>query len=114
MPGIIISANKVVMRTDDIVVDALLGEGDALDDYSQGLQAEAVSAEQVQNRYLDLKNQLLEKIVQAPNINSAEMQVYTRIFGEVPINEIHTEVQAAKNVSRLAEMKGNGKDKKGK
>jgi hypothetical protein len=91
VPGIIISADKIVMRTDDIAVDALLGEGDALDEYSQGLQTQAVSAEQ------------------APNINSGEMQVYTRIFGEVPIQEYH--VQPA---PQREGHNGKEKDKKAK
>jgi hypothetical protein len=49
VPGIIISSNKYVMRTDGVIVEALLGQGDALDAYSHGLQDEAVRSKQLSN-----------------------------------------------------------------
>jgi hypothetical protein len=51
--GIILSKNVISMRTEGVVVDAFLGQGEALDAYSQGLQAEAV-------RELILKNDILD------------------------------------------------------
>jgi len=84
VPGIIINVDKVVMRTDDVLVDAVLGDGDALDEYSQGLQTQAVEAERVQNEFLALKNQLLRKIVDAPDKQtaSAAAENYQKVFGE--------------------------------
>ncbi|MGE3289715.1 MAG: hypothetical protein AB7J32_26955, partial [Pseudonocardia sp.] len=38
VPGVIITADSHVMRTDGVVVDAFLGQGDCLDAYSHGLQ----------------------------------------------------------------------------
>lgn len=86
VPGIIINIDKVVMRTDDILVDAILGDGDALDDYSQGLQTQAVEAERVQNEFLALKNKLLQKIVDAPDKGAAAAAAenYQKVFGEAP------------------------------
>ncbi|PZD94789.1 hypothetical protein DNH61_16295 [Paenibacillus sambharensis] len=52
VPGIILAANKYVMRTEGIVVEALLGQGEALDSYSKSLQDETI-------RGLELKNQEL-------------------------------------------------------
>jgi hypothetical protein len=49
VPGVILAAAKSVMRTDGIVCDAFLGQGDALDDYSKGLQAAAVTQKQLEN-----------------------------------------------------------------
>lgn len=86
VPGIIINVDKVVMRTDDVLVDAVLGDGDALDEYSQGLQTQAVEAERVQNEFLALKNQLLRKIVNAPDKEAAAAAAenYQKVFGEAP------------------------------
>lgn len=49
VPGVIVAANKIVMRTEGIIVDALLGQGNALDDYSQGLQQAAVKQRELVN-----------------------------------------------------------------
>ncbi|MEU0213081.1 hypothetical protein [Streptomyces canus] len=42
VPGVIVNVDKVVLRTEGVLVDALLGQGDALDTYSAGLQTQAV------------------------------------------------------------------------
>ncbi len=52
VPGVILAASVNVMRTDGIIVDALLGSGDGLDGYSHGLQDEAVREKQLANATL--------------------------------------------------------------
>ncbi|MFD2671280.1 Ig-like domain-containing protein [Marinicrinis sediminis] len=52
VPGIIMAANRHVLRTDGIIVEAVLGQGEALDDYSKKLQEETI-------REKDLRNDLL-------------------------------------------------------
>lgn len=54
VPGIIMAANKYVLRTEGVIVEALLGQGEALDDYSRNLQTETV-------REKNLKNDLIEQ-----------------------------------------------------
>lgn len=49
VPGIILSAEKNIMRTEGIVVEALLGGGESLDDYAQKLQAEEVRKRLLEN-----------------------------------------------------------------
>jgi hypothetical protein len=49
VPGVILAATKTVMRTDGILCDAVLGRGDALDAYSQGLQTATVEARRLEN-----------------------------------------------------------------
>jgi hypothetical protein len=49
VPGIILAAQTNVLRTDGVVVEALLGQGEALDEYSRGLQREAVRTQRVRN-----------------------------------------------------------------
>ena len=46
VPGIILSQNQIIMRTDGVLVDSILGEGDALDEYSHGLQDATVGERQ--------------------------------------------------------------------
>ena len=47
--GVIMSARTVVLRTDAVIVEALLGQANALDDYSIGLQVERVREKQLAN-----------------------------------------------------------------
>jgi hypothetical protein len=53
VPGIILSVRKHVIRTDGVIVDALLGTGDALDGYSHGLQDELVRGKRLANDLMD-------------------------------------------------------------
>lgn len=48
VPGIILAAVKNVLRTDAVIVEALLGQGDALDGYAQRLQELEVSNREVE------------------------------------------------------------------
>lgn len=58
--GIILDVTHRVMRTPSLVVDALLGQGEALDCYNQNLQMAAVTAAQLNNGILELQNNTLE------------------------------------------------------
>jgi hypothetical protein len=49
VPGVILQATKVTLRTDGIMVDAILGGGNALDPYSTALQETAIAAKQAAN-----------------------------------------------------------------
>lgn len=44
IPGILLNATETVLRTDGLIVEALLGQGEGLDDYSMSLQTAAVTA----------------------------------------------------------------------
>jgi hypothetical protein len=55
VPGIILSASKHVLRTDGLIVEALLGAGEGLDEYSQGLQFEQLRAKELANDRLQAK-----------------------------------------------------------
>lgn len=47
--GIILSLNKYVLRTDGIIVDSILGQGEALDNYSKKLQEEEIRERKILN-----------------------------------------------------------------
>jgi hypothetical protein len=53
VPGIIVRADKYTMRTEGVIVEALLGQGNALDPYSMSLQQEAVRSKTLQNDALE-------------------------------------------------------------
>jgi hypothetical protein len=47
VPGVLLAANSIVMRTDAVMVDTIIGAGSGLDAYSQGLQEVAIKERQV-------------------------------------------------------------------
>ncbi len=49
VPGVILGATSTVLRTDSLIVDAILGRGEALDNYSQTLRNEASKSETLAN-----------------------------------------------------------------
>lgn len=79
--GIITSVNTNVMRTSGIIVDTILGEGQALDTYSQGLQDQAVREKDLSN---DLKKLEIEKMKLANEIikegNKSKAEVFEKVY----------------------------------
>lgn len=66
VPGIILFADKNVMRTDGIIVDAILGAGDGLDAYSHGLQDETIREKMLGNNLREgqiLREKLGQRLV---------------------------------------------------
>ncbi|MBB3111689.1 hypothetical protein FHS18_003757 [Paenibacillus phyllosphaerae] len=53
VPGIILAANRHVLRTEGVIVEALLGQGEALDNYSRNLQTETVREKSLKNNMLE-------------------------------------------------------------
>ncbi|GHE62902.1 hypothetical protein GCM10018785_34810 [Streptomyces longispororuber] len=74
VPGVIINVDKVVMRTDGVIVDALLGQGNALDDYSAALQANAVRRRTLAND----REALGQDLVKASD--SIKARIYRDLF----------------------------------
>lgn len=76
VPGIILDANKYVLRTEGVIVEALLGQGDALDAYSHGLQDAAVREKNLANdraRAEVRKAQLALQIIEAGDAEKAKL-----------------------------------------
>lgn len=76
IPGIIISSDYNVMRTEGILVEALLGQSNALDDYSSRLQVAAVTLKELeneQNRVERARKQLAIDIVNSGNNKKAQL-----------------------------------------
>ena len=76
VPGVIIAANKYVMRTEGIIVEALLGQGDGLDEYSHGLQDQTVQAKILSNAQLQAeidRQQLAMQIIASKDQEAAKL-----------------------------------------
>lgn len=80
MPGIIISVSTNVMRTDGVIIEAVLGQGNGLDVYSQKLQEEAVREKQLTNALLQAKVEQKQLAVQ---ILTAEDEAQATLFGQL-------------------------------
>jgi len=81
--GIILDVKKRMLRTDSVVVDALLGQGEALDCYNMNLQNQAVIKTDLENKALKQQIDTLEAIADPVERANA----YKKVFGnccEVP------------------------------
>jgi len=79
-PGVIVSAQLNVMRTDGIFVEALLGQGDGLDTYSHGLQDEAVREKELAN---NLKEKEIAKLGLANTVVESNEADKAKLFQQV-------------------------------
>jgi hypothetical protein len=68
VPGIIVSAKSIVMRTEDVVVEAIVGLNPALDKHAEDLQAEEIRTKRLENDRLQRQNRLLELEAQKQSI----------------------------------------------
>ena len=70
------------VRTDSVVVDALLGHGVALDTYALATQQESLRKLQAENRKAELALEILEKAdVKKAKLFSDLFQENTQLFG---------------------------------
>ena len=85
VPGIIMSATNVTLRTDGVIVDAMLGGGEALDQHSIELQEEKIAAQRHENSALVLANR---KVSTALDIiesgDTARADLYQQLFVDDP------------------------------
>jgi hypothetical protein len=66
--GVIVSAKSIVMRTEDVVVEAVMGQNPALDKYAEDLQAEEIRTRRLENDRLQRQNRLLELEAQKQSV----------------------------------------------
>ena len=81
VPGIILSADKYVLRTEGVIVESLLGQASALDPYSEALQAQAARERELNNdlKRTDIeKNRLGIKVIKDKDLDSAG--IFEKIF----------------------------------
>lgn len=79
VPGIILAAQTNVLRTDGVVVEALLGQGEALDEYSRGLQREAVRTQRVRNSQAEAEVDWRELATRIVAESPDRLDAYTKV-----------------------------------
>jgi hypothetical protein len=85
VPGIITNVRKRILRTDSLISEALLGQGEALDCYNQKLQDAATVKAQLENRRLELENLRMEQAMQLLDLipdPAMRAELYKKIFGD--------------------------------
>ena len=75
--GIILDVAQRVLRTPAVIIDALLGQGAALDCYNEELQEAAVVSAQLANRKIDQALALIDAITDP----AEKAQLYNNVFG---------------------------------
>lgn len=78
VPGVILSVNEYVMRTPSVIVDALLGQGEALDCYNINLQQQNVLSQEINNERM---KQAI-KIIDGFSTPEDQAKNYKLVFGD--------------------------------
>ncbi len=86
VPGIVLSYDRIVMRTEGIMVDSILGVGDGLDPYAHGLQTAAITERQigVNERQAKLDQLELARTIVA-NKDKEAAALYAQVFALPPV-----------------------------
>jgi hypothetical protein len=93
VPGIIIGVDQHVLRTDGVTIDSFLGAGNALDDYSTGLQEQAVRGRQIDNDQQQAETEKLRLALQLiQNGDTTGVGLYQRLF---PIPQVVNQIDHA-------------------
>lgn len=74
--GLILGATETVLRTDGVMVEALLGQGEGLDDYSMNLQLAAANAAQGANNLKKAqvsRKQLIASVATSGDVDAAKL-----------------------------------------
>ena len=77
VPGVILDVQKTILKTDSIIADAILGQGEALDCYGIKVQDAAAVGENLKNLELIQKLQAIEDIKDPVQ----KIELYKKIFG---------------------------------
>lgn len=72
VPGVILSVQRNTLRTEGVVVEALLGQGEALDEYALGLQREAVYEKSLENAQRQAEIAKVETMLELVRENDPE------------------------------------------
>jgi hypothetical protein len=88
--GIILKTQQNILRTDSLIADSLLGQGEALDCYNQSLQEAAVEKALLDNRKTDQALAIVGEGADAV----AKADAYARVFGICCDDEEESETAA--------------------
>ena len=77
VPGVILKVNRNTLRTSSVIVDALLGQGDALDCFNQ-IQQEAAAEK------LQIENNKLQNDIKAMELEQQKLSLALQIISNLP------------------------------
>ncbi|SDC05007.1 hypothetical protein GA0111570_11610 [Raineyella antarctica] len=86
VPGIVLAYDHIVMRTEGVMVDSVLGQGQGLDDYSRNLQDVAVAERQVavaERQAQVEREKLARKLV--TDRDKAGAEIFAQVFPPPPL-----------------------------
>ena len=78
IPGVILNVQRNTLRTDSVIADALLGQGEALDCFNQRAQDAIAVSENLKNLELVQKISLIESI----DDPTQKAELYKSVFGK--------------------------------
>jgi hypothetical protein len=78
VPGVILSAKRHVLKTPSVIVDSLLGQGEALDCYNMNTQQQAVITQQLNNQKLSQAIDIIDGFA----TNDDKAKFYKKVFGD--------------------------------
>jgi hypothetical protein len=85
VPGIIVSHDTNTLRTDGVIVESLLGQGESLDDYSTRLQQETIRAKVLENEIAETRLRREREIARILETrDEAGAAIYARMFPPSP------------------------------
>ncbi|OLB82549.1 MAG: hypothetical protein AUI14_00445 [Actinobacteria bacterium 13_2_20CM_2_71_6] len=90
MPGVIMHRSGVVLRTDNVVVEALLGQADALDPYASALQGLDLQNRQSETRARDAETKRTTDALElvSAQADDEKIDAWQKIFPEEPEIEV--------------------------
>jgi len=80
--GVLLSSQPIVMRTDSVLVEALLGEADALDEFAMEIQMATASERTLRNR----RERLLQDTLEAVEDPVQRAELAARLFSQLETN----------------------------
>lgn len=95
VPGIILAANQHVLRTEGIVVDAVLGQGEALDEYSSKLQLQSVREKELKNDLLQTEVRMRELALQILETGDSAAAALYAMLNPQPVAAEEEEAETA-------------------
>jgi hypothetical protein len=76
VPGVILKVTTSILQTPSVIAEALLGQGEALDQYNRDLQQAAVEASQLENERVELGLETLRAVADPVQRAAAFAQVF--------------------------------------
>lgn len=83
VPGVVTQEMKIVMRTDSIIAEALLGQSDALDDFAMAAQSAAADERRALAKKIKVENAVKEKgiaLLDTSKFNKEMCEQYAKMF----------------------------------